>query len=271
VKYALVLSVLKSDNTFAQNTQVTYTIKIKHFEGPFDLLLFFIERDELDIYDIPIAKITDDFLAYIREVESMDIDLASEFIVVASTLMRIKAKLLLPRKELDDLGNEIDPRDELVRRLLEYKRYKEVIEQLRSHEDRRSKIVHRGNVTAELQKIANKALVDVELESVTLFKLLKAFSRVMSKFEESELRAVHTLVRYHYTVSEQQDMILVALDKSTKIGFSEMFGKCENRIHAIVTFLALLELLNGQQVTITQGLGANNFWIAYRDEDGEEE
>jgi len=271
VKFAVVLFVLNSDNTFAQNTQVTYTIKIKHFEGPFDLLLFFIERDELDIYDIPIAKITDDFLKYIREVEAMNIDVASEFIVVAATLMRIKARLLLPRKELDDLGNEIDPRDELVKRLLEYKRYKEILEQLRSHEDRRSKIVHRGNVTSELQKIANKALVDVELESVTLFKLLKAFSRVMSRFEESSHSAMHTMVRYQYTVSEQQDMILSALDKSVRAGFQEMFGKCENRIHAIVTFLALLELLNAQQVIITQGLGANNFWISYNLQGDEEE
>jgi len=271
MKCAFVLSVFKSDNTFAQNTQVTYTIKIKHFEGPFDLLLFFIERDELDIYDIPIAKIADDFLAYIREVESMNIDVASEFIVVAATLMRIKARLLLPRKEFDDLGNEIDPRDELVKRLLEYKRYKEILDQLRSHEDRRSKIIQRGNVTTELQKIANKALVDVELESVTLFKLLKAFSRVMSRFEENERGAVHTMVRYHYTVSEQQELILGALVKSSKVGFQEVFGNSENRIHAIVTFLALLELLNGQQVIITQGLGANNFWISYRDEGDEEE
>lgn len=264
-------SVFNSDNTFAQNTQVTYTIKIKNFEGPFDLLLFFIERDELDIYDIPIAGITDDFLSYIREAESMNIDVASEFIVVAATLMRIKAKLLLPRKELDDLGNEIDPRDELVKRLLEYKRYKEVIEELRAHEVRRSQIMHRGNVTSELQKIANKALVDVELESVTLFKLLKAFSRVMSKFEENERQALHTVVRYNYTVSEQQEMILGAIAHSGNTSFQDVFGTCENRVHAIVTFLALLELLNSQQVNITQGLGANNFWISYSEYSDEEE
>ena len=131
--------------------------------------------------------------------------------------------------------------------------------------------MNRGNVTAELQRIANKALVDVELESVTMFKLLKAFSKVMSKFEEHEKEALHTVVRYHYTVSEQQDMILGALTKAPKAGFQEMFGKCENRVHAIVTFLALLELLNGQQVVITQGLGPNNFWISYREEDDEEE
>ena len=96
----------------------TFTIKLSKFEGPFDLLLFFIERDELDIYDIPISKITNDFLDYIRELESMNIDLASKFIVVAATLMRIKAKMLLPRKPIDEQGNEIDPREELVSRLL---------------------------------------------------------------------------------------------------------------------------------------------------------
>jgi len=115
-----------------------YKIKIQQFEGPFDLLLFFIERDELEIMDIPIATITEDFLAYIRELESLNIDVASEFILVAATLMRIKAKMLIPRKELDEEGNEIDPREELAQRLLEYKRYKEILEEMRAHEDLRS-------------------------------------------------------------------------------------------------------------------------------------
>ena len=250
---------------------MTYTIKIKHFEGPFDLLLFFIERDELDIYDIPIAKITDDFLEYIREMESMNIDLASEFILVAATLMRIKARLLLPRKEVDEQGNEIDPRDELVQRLLEYKRYKETIEELRNFEERRSQIVTRGNVSNELQQIANKALVDVELESVTLFKLLKAFSRVMERYSDEERKAIHTVVRYPYTISDEQTTILSRVTAEEKADFVEIFGKCENRVHAIVKFLALLELLNHQKVTITRGLGANNFWIAPKLVSDEEE
>ena len=116
-------------------TASTYTIKLPQFEGPFDLLLFFIERDELDIYNIPIAKITDDFLAYIRHMEAMNIDLASEFILVAATLCRIKARLLIPRKPVDEEGNEIDPRDPLVERLLEYKRYKSVLDDLRKVEE----------------------------------------------------------------------------------------------------------------------------------------
>ena len=131
----------------------TYTIHLPQFEGPFDLLLFFIERDELDINDIPIAKITDDFLSYIRQMEQMNIDLASEFVLVAATLCRIKAKMLLPRKPLDEEGNEIDPREELVQRLLEYKRYKSVLEDLRKLEEDRSFRNLRGNVSRELRKL----------------------------------------------------------------------------------------------------------------------
>ena len=106
----------------------SYTIKTQHFEGPFDLLLFFIERDELDINDIPIAQITNDFLDYIRHLEALDIDVASEFILVAATLMRIKAKMLIPRKEIDEEGNEIDPREELAQKLIEYRKYKSIID-----------------------------------------------------------------------------------------------------------------------------------------------
>src|ERR1700761_1707005 len=106
-------------------TNTTYQIKLPQFEGPFDLLLFFIERDELDIYNIPISKITKDFLDYIHQQEKLNIELSSEFILFISTLMRIKAKMLLPRKELDAEGNEIDPRQELVDKILEYKKFKE--------------------------------------------------------------------------------------------------------------------------------------------------
>jgi segregation and condensation protein A len=248
---------------------MTYTIRTEHFEGPFDLLLFFIERDELDIYDIPIAKITDDFLGHVRKMESLNMDLASEFILVAATLMRIKAKMLLPRKEVDEQGNEIDPRDELVQRLLEYKRYKEVIEDMRSLEERRAHAVSRGNVSEELQKIANEALADAELESLTLFKLLKAFERVVSQVEVR--RIVHTIVRYSYTVVQQHERILGKVTSQANLTFEQAFEECENRIHAIVTFLALLELLNVQRITITQGLGPNNFWINPSDDWSEEE
>lgn len=245
----------------------SYTIKLKQFEGPFDLLLFFIERDELDIYDIPISKITEDFLAYIKELEKLNIDIASEFILVAATLMRIKAKLLLPRKEIDELGNEIDPREELTQRLLEYKKYKEILDEMRTMEEERSTKFQRGNVSTELRIIASKALVDVELESLTLYKLLRTFQKLMEDYEIRGSQTIHRIVKYNYTIEEQQSFILTKLTKGKKVDFKNIFKGLENRIHAIVTFLSLLELLNVQRVIVTQGEGINNFWIAAVDSD----
>lgn len=238
----------------------SYTIHLPQFEGPFDLLLFFIERDELDINNIPIAKITDDFLNYIRQMEKLNVDLASEFILVAATLCRIKAKMLIPRKPIDEEGNEIDPREELVRRLLEYKKYKSVIDDLYKLEEDRSNRTTRGYAAKELSKIANKALADVELESVNLFKILKTFERLLQKIEDRKAKVVHRVVDFNYTVEEQRKFILKKILKN-KTDFNGIFAQLENRIHAIVTFLAMLELLNLQKINIIQGEGTNNFWV----------
>jgi segregation and condensation protein A len=239
----------------------TYTIRINAFEGPFDLLLFFIERDELDIYDIPIAKITDDFLAYVHTMENLNIDLASEFILVAATLMRIKAKMLIPRKEVDEQGNEIDPREELIQRLLEYKSYKEATDELRIREEARSMAFPRGNIEVELKSLAEEALADAELESLTLYKLLQAFKRVMERFEDAKRHPVHTIIQYNYTVQEEQTLIINKMVFKPRLDFIDVFSDCESRIHAIVTFLALLEMINNQVVRILAGEGINNFWI----------
>ena len=233
--------------------QDTFTIKLTQFEGPFDLLLFFIERDELNIYDIPISKITEDFLAYIREMERLNIDLASEFILVAATLMRIKAKMLIPRKEIDEEGNEIDPRDELVARLIEYKRYKAILEDMRGFEENRGKQFERGNISSEMKKLAERALIDAELESLTLFKLLKAFGGVLERMEDRKQKAVHKVYAYAYTIPNQQVFIFTKIREGKKTSFKEIFGNCENRMHAIITFLALLELLNMQKLRVTEG------------------
>ena len=125
---------------------MSYEIKLPLFEGPFDLLLFFIERDELDIMDIPISQITNDFLEYVSDLEKLNIEVASEFIVVAATLMRIKSRMLLPRLSVDDEGNEIDPRDELVEHLIEYKKYKSVINDFSDLENDRLSKSSRGNL-----------------------------------------------------------------------------------------------------------------------------
>ena len=222
---------------------MSFTIKLPVFEGPFDLLLFFIERDELDIHNIPIAAITNDFLIYFREMERLNIDMASEFIVVAATLMRIKAKMLLPRKEKDEEGNEIDPRKELVDRLLEYKRYKSVIEELQTMEDDRGKREKRGGIGLELQKIATKALVDVELEHLTLYKLLQTYEKVVKRFDDASKVMVHTVVKYNYTIGGQKEYIFGRIQRERKSDFIKILQDCDNRLHAIFTFLAILELI----------------------------
>lgn len=243
----------------------SYTIVLPDFEGPFDLLLFFIERDELDINDIPISKITEDFLAYIRRMKLLNIDLASEFIVVAATLCRIKAKMLLPRKPVDEEGNEIDPRETLVERLLEYKRYKSVLEELRVMEKERSLKMLRGNTTKELKQIAEKALMDAELESITLFKLLRTFERVLKKYEDrTTIKTVHRIVRYNYTIKAQKQYILERVQKEGKLHFDALFNQLENRVHAVVNFLALLELLNLAVIQVDTAGVINEFWI-YRE------
>jgi segregation and condensation protein A len=239
---------------------LTYTIKLPQFEGPFDLLLFFIERDELDIYDIPVAKITIEFLDYIRHLESLNIDVASDFILVAATLMRIKAKMLLPRKDLDEAGNEIDPRQELVQKLLEYKSYKEIFSELQRLEDARQKKQLRGNILVELQLIANQAMADAELENLSLFKILKTYQEVLQRFNSREEKLVHTIVHYNYTIEERRDFILAYVFEKESVEAIELLSKCENRMHAIFTFLALLDLLQQELISIDTKSGEiNNF------------
>ncbi len=238
-----------------------YKIKIQQFEGPFDLLLFFIERDELDIYDIPIAKITDDFLSYIRQLELLNIDVASEFILMAATLMRIKSKMLLPRKEVNDEGQEMDPREELTRKLLEYKQFKEVIGEMRNLEENRSMKFDRPWASSQLKEIADHALLDIEMESLSLYKLMKAFERAILRFEENQKVSKQDIMHFPYTIEEQSSYIFNKLKSKKKLDFISLFEEVQNRIHAIITFLALLELLNMQKVTLIEKEGVNNFEI----------
>lgn len=238
-----------------------FSIKLPQFEGPFDLLLFFIERDELDIYDIPISKITDDFLSYIHNNELLNIEVASEFILVAATLMRIKAKLLLPRKELDEQGKEIDPREELVNRLIEYKKYKEVSDALRLLEDDRQSITKRGNAASETNEIASAFETDYEMQSLTMLRLMKAFQNVITRLERDKNKVVHTVMQPPYTIAGEKMVLMEKVKIGGKTTFEEVFEDCENRIHAMFTFLSMLELIQEKQIGITIGEGYNNFWL----------
>lgn len=238
---------------------MNYKISLPQFEGPFDLLLFFIERDELNIYDIPISQITKEFLDYIHQLESLDIEVASDFILVAATLMRIKSKMLIPRKQLDDEGNEIDPRKELIQKLLEYKQYKEVVEKLKEFEATRLLQKKRGNIEKEIKHIAELHSTENELHSLDLFKLMKVFQRIIEKMEYRNNKTSHTIVKHRYTIKSQKTFILTRIKEKTK--FEDVFLTLENRIHAVFTFLAMLELIQEHMLTINVGLGKNNFWV----------
>lgn len=248
----------------------TYQIKLPQFEGPFDLLLFFIERDELDIYNIPIFKLTTDFLAYINHTEILDIELASEFILFVSTLMRIKAKMLLPRREVDVHGNEIDPRQELVDKILEYKRYKEASAEMVLMEAERQLHQKRGNIRAELEALSDEYSEGTEIQTVSLFKLMSSFERTMKKFAERNNKPQHVVVKYNYSLESQRAFLLQWMKDQIKVPFETLYAQCENRIHAIFTFLAMLELIQQKQFNILIGNGRNNFiieWNPHKDDE----
>ncbi len=246
------------------NTEV-YQIKLPQFEGPFDLLLFFIERDELDIYNIPITKITNEFLDFIHSSESLNIDLGSEFILFISTLMRIKAKMLLPRKELDPEGNEIDPRQELIDKILEYKKFKQAALEMQQMEALRMMMVKRGNLVNELAKIGEESGEGTEIQTVTLFRLMKAFERVAQRLHEKRHQPVHTVVQYDYTMEGSREYMLNLIKSERSLSFEKIFDVCENRIHAIFLFLNMLELIQGKYFTILMGHGINNFIVEYNE------
>jgi segregation and condensation protein A len=248
----------------------SYNIKIDHFEGPFDLLLFFIERDEVDIQNIPIFKITNDFLEYIKKLETLNIELASEFILFASTLIRIKAKMLLPRKEIDEFGNEIDPRKELIDKILEYKRFKEAAEEMKLLEADRMLQFKRGNMLQELHDVGEAMSEGTEIQSVTLFKLFQSYEKVMKRMQDRLAKPQHVVVKYNYSLESQREFLLDWTKKEKKIAFERIFQSCENRIHAIFNFLALLELVQQKYLGILIGSGRNNFileWNEEREED----
>lgn len=241
--------------------QENFEVKLPLFEGPFDLLLFFIERDELDIYDIPISKITNDFLEYIHQMEELNMELASEFILVAATLMRIKSKMLLPRPQLDEQGNEIDPREELVRHLLEYKKYKSVIDNFHKIEEVELMKEKRGNLMKELKVLAESTNVEAELQDVTIYKLMTVFEKILKRQEAEKNKPVHQVIQYPYTLEGQKKFLLEELSKKQRLSFTDLIQEYPTRIGVIFNFLAILEMLALQVLTIQIGEGYGNFWI----------
>lgn len=224
-------------------------------------MLFFIERDELDIYDIPISKITLDFLDYVHQLETLEIEVASEFILFAATLMKIKSRMLLPRPEVNEQGEIIDPREELVRNLLEYKKYKSVVEELATLEQVRLSKEKRGNLVKEIQELSKLEDVEGELQHLDLYKLLHVFQKCMARLANRSEEPKHTIIQYPYTIAQQKEFVLEKISQKKQVPFTELIAFKAEKIFVIYTFLAILELLQLAQLTLVLGDGYNNFWV----------
>jgi|688.fasta_scaffold238092_2 segregation and condensation protein A len=244
----------------------SFEISLPHFKGPFDLLLFFIQRDELDIYDIPIAKITENFLDYMHKMQEMNIELASEFILVAATLMKIKAQMLLPRKILDDEGNELDPRQELVQKILDYKQFKELSQTLMELESEQIQHVARTSAIEEIESIAKLYQTDFEMENVSISKLMRTFQVLLQQKYNAEKVDIHQIKTIFYDISIEKSKILERIQSTIKLDFTALFETIQSKIHAIYYFLAILELVQEQKINIVLSDHINQFWISLNQE-----
>lgn len=234
-----------------------YKIKLQQFEGPLDLLLFFIKRDELNIYDIPISKITGEFFEYINLLKMLDLEVAGDFILMATTLMQIKVRMLLPR-EVDEKGEEIDPRADLIKALLEYKRYKEMSEELLFLESNQRKLFYRGNYTADY-KIASPEF-DSLLKNITLFDLVKAFKNALM---DKPKPVVHEIKKLPVTIDEQIEYILNLVNTKKEVSFLVLVADMDEKIRIIVTFIALLELIKMGKIGLKESEKFNDFVIYF--------
>jgi segregation and condensation protein A len=238
-----------------------YKIRLDHFEGPLDLLLFFIKRDELNIYDIPISKITKEFLEYVNYIRMLDLETAGEFILMASTLMHIKVRMLLPR-EVDEKGEEIDPRADLVKALLEYKRYKEVSEELSFLESNQRKISFRGNFSADPIETPNE--YGILLKNITVYDIARAFKKVI---EGIKPEPVHQIRKINITIEEQINFIMSKIEEYTNLHFLTLVHGMKEKIRVVITFIAILELVKMQRIGIKESTNFNDF-VIYKIDNG---
>jgi segregation and condensation protein A len=221
-----------------------YRIKLQTFEGPLDLLLFFIKRDELDIYDIPIARITKEFLEYIQMMQELDLEIAGDFIVMAAELMQIKVRILLPQEQGED--EEQDPRAELVRRLLEYKRFKEASTVLSALEDESGKLFYRLGFHSDPKKVTLEDQQE-SLKHITMFNLISAFKKVLDSVPK---KIYHDIELMNVTIDEQMSYIADVFRMKKEISFFELVSHMTEKIRIIVTIVAMLELVKNKIVGI---------------------
>ena len=224
-----------------------YKVDLDKFQGPLDLLLYFIRRDELDINDIPIAEITAEYLQIIEDMKAMNLSVAGEFILMAATLMRIKSKMLIPRAELDDLGEPIDPRTELVQQLIEYKKYKDIADNLSEKWESLS-YQHERSFS---ETFKGNDLDDTSyLKEVSVFELAQHFKNVMDRLPDINPYEVdlNTL-----DLTDKKHFILSSFDGSGIMFFKTLLKNCKNKLEIIMTFIAILDLVQQFKIIVLQG------------------
>ena len=235
-----------------------YKVKLNQFEGPLDLLLFFIKRDELNIYDIPIARLTKEFLEYVNLIKILDLEVAGDFILMASTLMHIKVRMLLPR-EIDEKGEEIDPRDELVKALLEYKRYKEMSEELSYFESNQRKKRFRGNFAEDIKEAPQE--YDILLKNIS-YDLAKSFKIAIEQLKE---QPIHQVQKLSVSIDEQIQFVQQKLEEYQELHFLKLIEDLNEKIRIIVTFIALLEMIKAGRIIIKTTKVFNDFIISRKE------
>lgn len=224
-----------------------YKVKLEIFEGPLDLLLFLIKRDEIDIYDISLERITKQYLEYLQAFKELNIEVAGEFVVMAANLIYLKSRSLLPvdQQPPDEDAEEDDPRWDLIRQLIEYKKFKEAAEQLQGRALLQEKMFTRdGGASIAL------AETPLRLGEVGIFQLINAFQNVLKRVDARE--DLREIFGEHFTVSEKIEMILHRIAENASMKFSELFGEVASRVEVVVTFLALLELIRLRQIRAVQ-------------------
>lgn len=222
---------------------MSYKIQLDVFEGPLDLLLYLIKKEELDIYDIPITKIMEQYLDHLSLMQVLDLDVAGEFLVMAATLMQIKSRMLLPPDPAGLETEEADPRSELVRRLVEYMAFKEAAQDLKGFEGRRGEVFSRFGVEPE-RSAGEEAIFEA-----SLFDLVSAFRGILNELPQD---LTHEILKDEFTISEKIEEISELLTKNSTLKFSALFRLSRNKMEAITIFLALLELVRLKKVKAHQ-------------------
>ncbi len=223
-----------------------YSIKLRDFEGPLDLLLFFIKRDELDIYNIPIAKITKEFFDYLQYMQQLDLEIAGDFLVTAAELMQIKVKMLLPPEPGE--AEEDDPRANLIKRLIEYKRFKEVASDLVVREDAQMKVASSGYHESD-PRVEELSGDERTLSDVSLFDLIASFQYAVARMPK---KFIHEIVRLNVSIDEQIEYILDFFSRRSEATFFDLIEGMTEKIRVVVTFIALLEVIRAKKIIVRQ-------------------